>query len=567
MKIRLKLIIGYAIISLFSAIVGFWGMLSIEEIGGVFNRVNDETIPLIRVLKNLRYSGLRIVSSTSEFVLISAEKMAEGISEEDRREDQDREEEEVRKGIESFHKALTQYDIIARSFPVEGDFLEEVRGFGKMLKLSSRELIDTKKRGGAGYKILEIKERFETHEEAFLSSIDAAINREKVKLSTRKEKVADTIDNARRVSIMISISTLILALIIGMVMSHSISVPLIRLKDAAREIGKGNFGLKVRVKTKDEIQDLANDFNEMSVRLADYQEEVKNHQDTLEQKIRDRTRKLEEQTDSLIRSKEQLLQADRMASLGTLAVGVAHEINNPNQNILSNSQMFEKFCNNVKPILDTYSKENGDFSVGGIPYSKVRRRMPEILSATRKASERISRIVGELGDFTRQRPADLTSGIDLNASVRSAISLVANMLKQSTQFFSMNLQEDLPKIEGNFQSLEQVVINLLINACQALPDKSKQIEVSTSYDATNSQIVLKVRDEGEGIEEDDLRHIFDPFFTTRRDSGGTGLGLSISRTIIDRHNGSFDFISEVGKGSTAIVRLPVRSSSENKKIS
>ena len=349
---------------------------------------------------------------------------------------------------------------------------------------------------------------------------------------------------------MISISSLVIALCTGAIISHFISTPLTCLKNALSEIGKGNFGLQVHVKTNDEIKELADGFNEMSVRLAEYQEEIKTNQETLEQKVRERTA-------SLIQSKEQLIQADRMASLGTLAVGVAHEINNPNQNILSNSQLVEKFCNSAKPILDNYSKENGDFSVGGIPYSKLRRKMPETLSAIRKGSERISRVVGELGNFARQKPTDLTSGIDLNAAVQSAESLVANMIKQSTQFFSMNLQKDLPTVRGNIQGLEQVIVNLLINACQALPDESKRIDVSTSHDASHNQILLIVKDEGEGIDEEDLRQILNPFFTTRRDSGGTGLGLSISRTIVDRHGGTINFKSEVGIGTTATVRLPV----------
>ena len=276
---------------------------------------------------------------------------------------------------------------------------------------------------------------------------------------------------------------------------------------------------------------------------------------------------MKEQTASLIHSNEQLIQADKMVSLGTLSAGIAHEINNPNQNILSNTKLIEKFCNSVKPILDTYNKENGDFSVNGVPYSEVRGKMPEIISAIQKGSHRISRIVEELSDFSRRKPAQLVSGIDLNAVVKSAESLTANMLKNSTRFFSMNLEENLPTINGNFQALEQVVINLLINACQALQDKSKRIEVSTTYDATNAQIVLKVKDEGEGIQEEDIRHIFDPFFTTRRDRGGTGLGLSISRTIIDRHDGSFDFVSKAGKGSTVTVRLPVETRSTNIKKS
>ena len=269
------------------------------------------------------------------------------------------------------------------------------------------------------------------------------------------------------------------------------------------------------------------------------------------------SKKMEEQTTSLIRSKEQLIQADKMVSLGTLSAGVAHEINNPNQQILTNTALIAKFCNGIKPILDEYQRVHGDFSIENIPYSKLRDRLPNIISGTRKASERISRIVEDLSDFTRQKNKDHDADVDLNEVACTAKEMVAPMLKKSTDNFTMHLQEKLPPLKGNNQQLEQVVINLLINACQSLENRSKRISLATSYDSNSHQVVLKVSDEGHGISAVDLSRIFDPFFTTRREEGGTGLGLSISRTIIDKHRGKIEFDSNPGIGTTATVRLPV----------
>ena len=115
----------------------------------------------------------------------------------------------------------------------------------------------------------------------------------------------------------------------------------------------------------------------------------------------------------------------------------------------------------------------------------------------------------------------------------------------------------IANIKGNFQKLEQVIINLVINSCQALPDSQKGIVISSSYDKNNDNIIIKVRDEGVGFSQGDKKYILDPFYTTKRAKGGTGLGLSISYGILKEHQGSLEFESEPGEGTTVIVKLPV----------
>jgi signal transduction histidine kinase len=138
------------------------------------------------------------------------------------------------------------------------------------------------------------------------------------------------------------------------------------------------------------------------------------------------------------------------------------------------------------------------------------------------------------------------------------------MIKKATQNFSFKPGRNLPLFEGNFQRLEQVFVNLIQNACQALPDNSKKIEISTIFEIIKTQIVIKVEDEGIGIEEKNLKYIFDPFFTTKRDIGGTGLGLSISSQIIQEHGGSLMVESTVGKGTTINIILKVISFEKKK---
>jgi polar amino acid transport system substrate-binding protein len=145
--------------------------------------------------------------------------------------------------------------------------------------------------------------------------------------------------------------------------------------------------------------------------------------------------------------------------------------------------------------------------------------------------------------------------------VGSALSLLSSMVKQSTDRFSVRTSEDLPVIRGNFQRLEQVAINLVQNACQALGDRTKGITLSTRRD--RGHVVLIVEDEGVGIAAEDLPRVMDPFFSTKQDFGGVGLGLAISSTIVKQHNGTIQFFSHPGKGTRAEVILPAESVRED----
>jgi PAS domain S-box-containing protein len=254
---------------------------------------------------------------------------------------------------------------------------------------------------------------------------------------------------------------------------------------------------------------------------------------------------------------QQLMQAGKMVALGTLVSSVGHEINNPNNFIMLNAPLLKEAWQHVLPILDEYCEKDRDFTIGSVRYAEMRDRIPRLLSGISEGSKRISEIVEDLRGFLRRDASDMNQSVDLNAVLRSAISLLSNMINKSTSHFSVNYGNNLPKLRGNSHRLEQVIINLIQNACQALSDTRKGISLSTSYDEKVSGIVLKVQDEGVGIPPDVLPHITDPFFTTRSNSGGIGLGLSISSRIVKEHGGTIAFSSEPGKGTTAEITLPV----------
>ncbi len=254
---------------------------------------------------------------------------------------------------------------------------------------------------------------------------------------------------------------------------------------------------------------------------------------------------------------QQLIQADKLASLGILVSGVAHEINNPNGVIMLNAAMLSKFWKEAEHILDKYCDAQGDYKLGGVPFSKLKKRIPYLFEQLSGSAKRIKRIVGELKDFARQDVSDMSGSVDINNVVKTAVNLVSTKIKKSTSNFSIRFFPGSLTVRGNFQRLEQVFINVLINACESLTDTSQGIFVTVSDDKNACSAVVRIRDKGMGIDKEDLNHIFDPFFTTKRSSGGTGLGLSVTHGIIEEHNGKISFESVLGKGTECTISLLV----------
>ena len=258
-----------------------------------------------------------------------------------------------------------------------------------------------------------------------------------------------------------------------------------------------------------------------------------------------------------LQQEQQLFQASRMVSLGTLVAGVAHEINNPNNFIMLNAPFLREVWQVVKPMADARAAEQGDFPIAGQPYTRVREEIALLFNDVIEGARRIKHIVDELRSYAGRDPSDNKCLTEINAVVASAVALVAKNIKSATANFSVSYGENLPKLYADAQRLEQVVINLVQNSCQALTSRDRAIEVSTRYDGQGRNLEIRVRDEGVGIPPENLSRLTDPFFTTKRDAGGTGLGLSVSATIVKNHGGTLEFISEPGRGTTVLVNLPI----------
>lgn len=254
---------------------------------------------------------------------------------------------------------------------------------------------------------------------------------------------------------------------------------------------------------------------------------------------------------------QQLIQADKLASLGVLAAGVAHEISNPNNFILLNAQLLKEAWQDIHPVLDAFAKENPSFIVAGIPYSEIKDHIEALHSDILAGSNRIKTIVKSLKSYARQDQGEFNQSVDINAVIKSTIRLTRNLIKKSTRQFSVKYGKDLPTIRGNFLQLEQVFVNLITNACHSIQDADRAVRISSKLADDDEAVIVNIEDEGVGIDPEHLSRIFDPFFTTKRDSRGTGLGLSISYQIIKDHKGSIRLTSNLDEGTKATVKLPV----------
>jgi PAS domain S-box-containing protein len=272
--------------------------------------------------------------------------------------------------------------------------------------------------------------------------------------------------------------------------------------------------------------------------------------------FRDITEKvLIEEEARLIQAK--LIHFNKMTSLGLLASGIAHEINNPNNFIMFNAPLVSEAWKDGIQILTEYYHEHGDFYIGGLPFSEMKEIIPKLISGITDGSRRIKNIVDNLKDFSRQEKVGINAEVDINKVINAAVLILNNQIKKYTENFVFDYQENLPTIKGNAQQLEQVIINLILNSLQALPGKSCGIWISTAFDRERSgHVTVKVRDEGIGMSMDVIDRVTEPFYTTKLNAGGTGLGLFISYSIINEHQGSLEFKSKTGEGTTAIVKLP-----------
>lgn len=276
----------------------------------------------------------------------------------------------------------------------------------------------------------------------------------------------------------------------------------------------------------------------IAIQNAKTYKEIQSLNENLEQKVEERTRELRE-------AQIQLIHSEKMASLGMLVAGVAHEINTPMGSITSNNDMFQRGFAKLREYLEHMSSEPPDDVI------KRMQVLEKLANVNEMACCRITNIVNSLRNFARLDEGEFQT-VDIHEGIDSTLSLIEHLSRDRITFIKK--YGDIKKVSCYANQLNQVFMNILVNACQAIQDKG-HVTIKTS--AVGECILIEISDTGVGIAADKINKIFDPGFTTKGVGVGTGLGLSISYKIMEMHNGSIAVESEVGKGTTFTLKLPV----------
>ncbi|MDP2906297.1 MAG: ATP-binding protein [Candidatus Omnitrophota bacterium] len=333
---------------------------------------------------------------------------------------------------------------------------------------------------------------------------------------------------------------------------RTISLPLEAIRNIVLEIGRGNLEKKVNVRSNDEIGDLANSFNKMTEdlkRLIQKEKELTTIAEMAVDAEKKRTVELERTYNELQMTQDQLIQAEKLNAVGLLASGVAHEVRNPLGIIIQGvNYLEEKITTKEEDVL-------------------------EVLAMLKDSVKRADKIINALLDFSRAASLNLQPE-DINSILENSLNLVKSQLKLENIEIVREIKIDMPRVLVDKNKIEQVFINILLNAVQAMPEGGEII--IRSYDKHLEEIkngigkrgedhfrigekavIVEFEDTGVGISVENIKKIFDPFFTTKSPRGGTGLGLSVSRNILHMHKGLIYVQSQIGKGTKITVILKI----------
>ncbi len=307
--------------------------------------------------------------------------------------------------------------------------------------------------------------------------------------------------------------------IVAIVVANQISRPLRAMADAAQKIAEGDYSQKVEVTSDDEIGFLANNFNNMVTELVGAHQELRDWGETLERKVEQRTAELKAM-------QAHLIQSEKLAGVGKLAAGVAHEINNPLTCVLTNSSLM---------LTDS------------APDDPRREDLQTIVDETL----RCRKIVKGLLDFARQTKPQ-KQNLDLNKVAEDVLALVRNQASFHNITIDTDLDPQLPLVLADADQLRQVILNIILNAADAMP-QGGSLRIRSCFDPRMNQVMLRISDTGPGIPMEIQNRLFEPFFSTKKT--GTGLGLAIAYGIMERHKGALQVESSPGHGTTIVVIL------------
>lgn len=343
-------------------------------------------------------------------------------------------------------------------------------------------------------------------------------------------------EGTQRVVASFILAILAVPLLIGAPIWLMVYRPVKQLTLGTKRVASGNLDEPIPVSSRDEIGQLATSFNQMVVELRRAKGELDEWNKTLENRISEKTEELQS-------AQKQIVNAERMASIGKLAATVAHEINNPLSGILTYAKLLLKQARNAK-------------GPGLKPETTT-----QYLEVIASESARCGEIVKNLLQFARQSTVNLQPN-SLNELIRQSLRLVQHKIDLMNLQTMLRLNETLPLVICDAQLIQQALVALIINACEAMPAGEGILEICTELPMEKSVVEVAIRDNGIGMDEETQKHIFEPFFTTKEQGKGVGLGLAVVYGIIQQHSGTIEVQSSPGKGTTFFIRLPLRTKDE-----
>jgi len=323
---------------------------------------------------------------------------------------------------------------------------------------------------------------------------------------------------------------IVLTVFCGIFLWRTVNIPVHRLTEGTIAVMNGDLDHTIDIHRKDEIGFLTSSFNHMTKKLKQTQEELQLLNQTLEERV-------QKKTEELRRAQANLIQVEKMVSLGTLAATVAHELNNPLEGILTYAKLIRKRL--IAPGLTDEQKSE----------------IVEELSMIANETSRCGNIVKNLLLFSRKKVGEFKEN-DLRTIVEQSTKLIEHHLRMNNISLQQSFEENLPHVVCDAEQVQQALLALEINAVEAM--QSEGVLTISIQRSTEKEIALKLSDTGVGIRNEDLPHIFEPFFTTKKEGKGTGLGLAVVYGIVERHNGKIDVVSEPNKGTTFTITLPIQ---------
>ncbi|MEH2438663.1 MAG: ATP-binding protein [Nostoc sp.] len=379
-------------------------------------------------------------------------------------------------------------------------------------------------------------------------------------------------------TIALCFGALAIASVMGVFTSHWIVRPILRLNWASEAMASGNLDQTVETSSIQELNTLSNSFNHMAGQLHESFTALEKSKEELEDRVEERTTELKNALGELQRTQSQVIQSEKMSSLGQLVAGVAHEINNPVNFIHANLDHVEEYTQDLLTLVQLYQQYNShpaseiQIAVEDMDLEFLQEDLPKILSSMKVGTERICQIVLSLRNFSRMDEAEFKR-VDIHEGIDSTLMILQNRLKakpEQPEIEVITEYGNVPLIECYAGQLNQVFMNILVNAIDALEESNikrtdqdmeknpSRIRIRTSV-VNSMWLEVAIADNGVGISKEFQQRIFDPFFTTKPVGKGTGMGMSISYQIVtEKHNGKLECFSTPGKGTEFIIQIPLR---------